>query len=194
METIMSVCLGIGLSAACGFRIFVPLLAMSIASLSGHLTLATGFDWIGTYPALITFSIATALEVAGYYIPWVDNFLDTLATPAAIIAGTVVSAALVTDMSPMLKWTLAIIGGGGAAGLVQGTTVVARAVSTAGSGGLANPLFATIELGSSIFTSIIALIAPLLIVILLVVAAFLVPKKLWARKGAAQPAPSPSPL
>src|SRR5215475_3116859 len=108
METLSSICLGIGLSAACGFRVFVPLLVMSIASLSGHLTLAPGFQWIGTYPALITFSVATAVEIAGYYVPWVDHLLDTISTPAAIIAGTIVTASLVTGLSPFMKWTLAI--------------------------------------------------------------------------------------
>jgi hypothetical protein len=141
---------------------------MSIASLAGHLTLAPGFQWIGSYPALITFSVATALEIAGYYIPWVDHALDTIATPAAIIAGTVVTASIVTGMSPMLKWTLAIIAGGGAAGLVQGTTVVTRAASTATTGGLANPLFATIELGGAAATSVAAIFAPALVAVLVV--------------------------
>jgi len=167
METLMSICLGIGLSAACGFRVFVPLLVMSIASLSGHLTLAHGFEWIGSYPALVTFSIATCLEVAGYYIPWVDHVLDTLATPAALIAGTVVTAAMVGDVSPFLKWTLAVIAGGGAAGLVQGTTVVARGTSTVTTGGLGNPLVATAELGGAVLTSILAILAPILLLVLL---------------------------
>ncbi len=79
MDTLSSICLGIGLSAACGFRVFVPLLFMSIASLTGHMTLSSGFDWIGTYPALAAFGVATVLEVAGYYIPWIDNLLDTIA-------------------------------------------------------------------------------------------------------------------
>src|SRR6266404_6194452 len=126
METVLSVCLGIGLSAACGFRVFVPLLVMSIAALSGHLTLAHGFEWIESYPALVAFSVATCLEVAGYYIPWVDHLLDTIATPAAIVAGTIITASMVTDMSPFLRWTLAAIAGGGAAGVVQGTTVLTR--------------------------------------------------------------------
>src|SRR6266404_582426 len=98
METLLSICVGIGLSAACGFRVFVPLLVMSIAALSGHLTLAHGFEWIGSYPALVAFAVATCLEIAGYYIPWVDNLLDTIATPAAIIAGTIITAAMVTDV------------------------------------------------------------------------------------------------
>src|SRR2546422_4079009 len=109
METLLSICLGIGLSAACGFRVFVPLLVMSIAALSGHLTLAHGFEWIGTYSALIAFAVATCLEIGGYYIPWLDNLLDTIASPAAIIAGTLITASLITGVSPFLKWTLAII-------------------------------------------------------------------------------------
>src|SRR5580765_3733740 len=160
MDTLTSIFLGIGLSAACGFRVFVPLLVMSVASISGHLTLAPGFQWIGTYPALICFSVATAVEIAGYYIPWVDHLLDTISTPAAIIAGTIITASLVTGMSPFMKWTLAIIAGGGAAGLVQGTTVVARGLSTASTGGLGNPFFATIELGGSLITSIVSVLIP----------------------------------
>src|SRR5438309_12026247 len=104
METLLSICLGIGLSAACGFRVFVPLLVMNIAALSGHLALAHGFEWIGSYPALVAFAVATGVEVAGYYIPWVDHFLDTIATPAAIIAGTLITASMATHLSPFLRW------------------------------------------------------------------------------------------
>jgi len=164
METVMSICLGIGLSAACGFRVFVPMLFMSIAALSGHLTLASGFQWIGTYPAVTAFGVATALEIGGYYVPWLDHLLDTMATPAAIVAGTVITAAMVTDTSPMLKWSLAVIAGGGAAGLVQGATVAARGVSTVTTAGLGNPIFASIELGGAVVTSVLAILTPILAV------------------------------
>jgi hypothetical protein len=189
MDTLLAICLGIGLSAACGFRVFVPLLVMSVASLSGHLTLAPGFQWIGTYPALVTFSAATVVEIGGYYIPWVDHLLDTMATPAAIVAGTVVTAAMVSNMSPMLKWTLAAIAGGGAAGLVQGTTVLARGVSTATTGGLGNPFFATIELGGAFFTSILALVAPLLAVGLIAVVLFVLGRKIMRKTRNTPPTP-----
>ena len=187
METLLAISLGIGLSAACGFRVFVPLLVMSVASLSGHLTLASGFQWIGTYPALITFSVATVVEIGGYYIPWVDHLLDTMATPAAIVAGTVITAAMVSNTSPMLKWTLAAIAGGGAAALVQGTTVLARGVSTATTGGLGNPFFATIELGGALFTSILALLVPLLAVGLIAVFLFVVGRKVVQKTARVQP-------
>lgn len=174
METLLAVCAGLGLSAACGFRVFVPLLVMSIAVHGGQLQVAPGFSWIGTTPALIAFSCATALEIGGYYIPWVDHFLDTVATPAAVIAGTIVTASMVTDVSPFLRWTLAAIAGGGAAAAVQGTTVLARAASTAATGGLGNPLIATMELGGALVTSVAWVLAPIVAVALVLgVIAFL---------------------
>ncbi|HWH72269.1 MAG TPA: DUF4126 domain-containing protein [Candidatus Sulfotelmatobacter sp.] len=187
MDTVLSICLGIGLSAACGFRVFVPMLVMSIAALSGHLTLAPGFAWIGTYPALITFAVATGLEIAGYYVPWVDHLLDTVATPAAIVAGTIITASMVTDMSPMMKWSLALIAGGGTAGLVQGSTVLVRAASSATTGGLANPLFATIELGGSVITSIAALLVPVLAAGLILGGLLVTSRMLWRKVRKPQP-------
>ena len=189
METLLSVCLGIGLSAACGFRIFVPLLVMSIASFSGHLHLAPGFAWIGTYPALISFSVATCLEIAGYYIPWVDHLLDTIATPAAVVAGTVITASLATDMSPLLRWTLAVIAGGGVAGAVQGVTVATRATSTLATAGLANPVVATAELAGSVATSILALLAPLVVAVLVLVLLAVFGRKLVSYFRRLQPVP-----
>jgi len=162
METLLSIAVGIGLSAACGFRVFVPLLAMNLASLSGQLHLSPGFAWIGSYYATVTFGTATVVEVLGYYIPWFDHVLDIVATPAAIIAGTITTASLVTDMSPFLKWTLALIAGGGIAGLVQGTTVAFRAKSSVSTAGMGNPLVSTLELVGSIITALLAILAPIL--------------------------------
>jgi hypothetical protein len=184
METLLSICVGIGLSAACGFRVFVPLLIVSIAAHSGHLTLDPGFTWMASYPAILAFGVATCLEIAAYYIPWVDNLMDSIATPAAIIAGTIITASFVTGMSPFLKWTLAVIAGGGAAGLVQGATVVTRGVSSAGTGGLANPVVATVELAGSVITSILAIVVPVLALLLLAVVLFFLGRKMLRRPRA----------
>src|SRR4030043_1259724 len=161
-ETLLGIAIGIGLSAACGFRVFVPLLVMNLTSLSGLLHLSSGFAWIGSYYATVTFGTATVVEVLGYYIPWFDHVLDIVATPAAIIAGTITPASLVTDMSPFLKWTLALIAGGGIAGLVQGTTVAFRAKSSVSTAGMGNPLVSTLELVGSIITSLLAILVPIL--------------------------------
>jgi hypothetical protein len=162
METLLGIAVGLGLSAACGFRVFVPLLVMNLASLSGQLHLTSGFAWIGSYYATVAFATATIVEVFGYYIPWFDHALDIAATPAAVIAGTLATASLVTDMSPFLKWTLALIAGGGIAGLVQGTTVTLRTTSLASTAGVGNPLVSTLELGGSIIFALLAVLVPIL--------------------------------
>ena len=179
METVLSICVGVGLSAACGFRVFVPLLFTSIAALAGHLTLATHFQWIGTYPALIAFSVATGLEITGYYVPWLDHLLDTVATPAAIVAGTILTASMITDVSPILRWSLAVIAGGGVAGVVQSGTVLTRAISTSSSGGLANPVVSTAELGLALLTSFLAIFVPVLAVAGVAVLIVLIGRKTW---------------
>jgi hypothetical protein len=161
MDTLLSVFLGIGLSAATGFRVFVPLLVMSIAALSGNLTLAPEFAWIGTVPALIVFAGATLIEIGGYLIPWLDNLLDAIATPTAVVAGVIVTASVITDMSPLLRWGLAIIAGGGAAAIVQSSTVLTRAASTGTTGGCANPAVAVVEAVGSALLSILAILVPL---------------------------------
>jgi hypothetical protein len=184
METILAICAGIGLSAACGFRVFVPLLVLSIGALSGHLHLSSEFAWIGSYPALITFALATLVEIAAYYVPWLDHVLDTITTPAAVIAGILVTVSIVDDMSPFMKWVLALIAGGGSAGLVQLSTVGLRGVSLGATGGIANPVVATAELGGSILTSIIAVLAPIFVVIALLAFAIFWYKKYSSRRSA----------
>src|ERR1043165_3613686 len=131
--------MGIGLSAACGFRVFVPLLCLRVAAHFQHLHLSPAFAWIGSTPAMIAFAVATAVEIAAYYIPWVDNLLDTIAVPVAAIAGIVATAAVVTDIDPFWKWTLAVVAGGGVATTTQLTTTKARATSSVTTGGLGNP-------------------------------------------------------
>lgn len=168
MEELLGLFIGIGLSATCGFRVFVPLFGMSIAHHAGALSFSSGFDWIGSWPATIAFGIAMVIEIAAYYIPWVDNLLDTIATPAAIVAGTIVTASMVGDVSPFLRWSLAIIAGGGIAAIVQGSSVLVRGTSTVSTAGLANPIVSTGELGASILGTLISIILPTVAVIIVV--------------------------
>jgi hypothetical protein len=165
----LSIVLGVALAAATGFRVFLPMLIVSGAAYTGHLHLDDSFAWLGTPSALIMLSVAAVAEVLAYYIPVVDNLLDTLATPAAFVAGTIVSAAVMIDAPPMVKWTAAAIAGGGIAGLTQGMTGILRAHSTVLTGGLGNPIIATAELGGAALISLVALAAPTIAIALVVV-------------------------
>ena len=162
MDTLLSIAVGIGLAAACGFRVFVPLLMLNVAALSGQLILPVGFAWMGSSYATIAFATATVAEILGYYIPWLDHVLDTIATPAAVIAGTVTTAAVITDVSPFLKWMMALIAGGGIAGLVQASTVALRAKSSLATAGAGNPIFSTLELAGAIITGLLAIFLPII--------------------------------
>ena len=170
----MAALIGLALSATCGFRVFVPLLAVCIATRAEktegetYVQLAENFSWLASDPAFVVFLVAAIFEIAGYYLPIIDNFLDTLATPAAVVAGTLITAAFLVDMEPWLQWVLGVVAGGGAAGAVQATTVVARAASTVTTGGLGNPVVATVETGYSFLGSLLAVvIAPLALAVLL---------------------------
>ena len=183
----LSIVLGVALAAATGFRVFLPMLIVSGAAYTGHLHLDDSFAWLGTVSALIMLSVAALAEVLAYYIPIVDSLLDTVATPAAFVAGTIVSAAVMIDAPPMLKWTAAVIAGGGVAGLTQGLTGILRAHSTALTGSLGNPVIATAELGSAALISFLALAAPVaaigLVVLFLVVAIRLLRRRFRGAKS-----------
>ena len=157
----LSVVAALGLAAACGFRVFVPMLVISVAGKAGMLELAEGFAWVGSTPALICFAVATGLEICAYYIPVVDNFLDTVSAPAAVVAGIVVAAAVIVDIDPWLKWTLALVAGGGAAAAVKLPMILTRGTSTATTAGTANPIVSTGELVAASGVSAAAVLAPI---------------------------------
>jgi hypothetical protein len=188
IDLALSVALGVGLAAATGLRLFLPMLVASAAAYTGHLPLSENFAWLGTLPALILLGVAAAVEILAYYIPGVDNLLDTLATPAAFVAGTVIAAAVMTDLPPMVKWAAAIIAGGGVAGVTQSVTALVRAKSTIFTGGLGNPAVATAEFGGSLLVSLLALAAPVLTLAAVVLLLWLALR--WLRRMSSTRQPS----
>lgn len=164
-----SVALGVGLAAACGLRVFLPLFVIGVAARQGYVTLSDGFAWLASRPALVALGTATVVEVAAYHVPFLDNLLDAIATPSAMVAGALATAAVLTDLPPHLKWTIAGIAGGGTAGLVQVATVLARVGSTTFTGGLGNLLLASLEMFGAVGTVIIAIALPFLCLLLVFV-------------------------
>jgi len=192
LELVTAVLIGIGLSAACGFRVFVPLLGASIAAHLGFLQLSPEFSWLGSTPALIALSLATLLEIGAYSVPFIDHLMDAVATPAAVIAGTLLMASLLGEASPFLKWSLAIIAGGGAAGLVQVGSVLARAGTTVLTGGLGNLAIAVLEFGGAVGMTLLALFVPFLAAVALIVVGVLMIRLLIRRRGAVEKLTTPS--
>ena len=170
--TILSIALGIGLAASAGFRVFLPLFALSLSVYFGLWPINDNWQWLASTPALIILGVATLVEITAYLIPYVDHLLDTLAVPLAGLAGTAVMASTTADLSPAVTWTLAIIAGGGAAAAIKGATATTRVASTATTGGLANPIVSAAETGTAVFMTVLSLFVPFAAVGLLLLIAF----------------------
>jgi hypothetical protein len=187
MESLLSIALGIGLAAAAGFRIFVPLLVAGLAARSGVIPLTDGFQWLASTPALLTLGTAAVFEVLAYYIPGLDHLLDLVAGPAAMGAGVVASASVMADIPQAVMWPVAIIAGGGIAGLTKGGTAILRAKSGVMTAGLANPIVATVETVGATGIAILAVAVPLLCLAAIVALLYWTTKKagrlLFGRSG-----------
>lgn len=173
-ETILSIFLGIGLAASVGFRVFVPLFALSLAAYFNLWELNESWQWIGSLAAVITLGVATIVEIFAYYIPYIDHLLDAIAIPLATIAGTAVMVSTVADLSPVITWTLAIIAGGGTAAAVSSSSGVTRLASTSTTGGLANPIVSSIETGASLVMSVISVFIPVLAFVFVLIILYIV--------------------
>ena len=189
--SLVGVALGIGLAAATGFRIFIPLLIAGLAARFEVLPLGESFQWLASTPALLTLGTAAVLETLAYYIPGVDHALDVLAGPATLLAGVVASAAVMTEIPPAVMWPVAVIAGGGAAGLTKGSTALLRAKSGVATGGLANPVVSTVETVSATGIAILAIAVPVLCFVAVVVLLWWVARKagrlLFGRRNQPQP-------
>lgn len=185
MNTLLAFFLGIGLAATCGFRVFVPLLGLSVAHHLGVVPLSPGFAWLGSWPATIAFGVATVIEIGAYYVPWLDHLLDVIATPAAVVAGAIVTVSVIGDLSPFVRWPLGVIAGGGVAGIVQGSSVLARGASTATTGGFGNPIVATGELVASIVGTIVSIVLPILAIVLVGLILFFVFRGIFRKRARA---------
>lgn len=162
LEIAISICLGIGLAAAVGFRIFLPLLILSLAGYYEVIPLNESWQWMGSLTTVITMGAATVVEIFGYYIPWLDNLLDAIALPLATLAGTAVMVATVSDLSPVITWSLAIIAGGGTAAAIKGNASAARLTSTTTTVGVANPILTTVETAIAAVMAFTSIFLPIL--------------------------------
>ena len=193
LDWITSACIGVGLAACCGFRVFVPLLIASVATKLEIIGVMDGFEWLSQWPALIGLSAATLFELGAYYIPWLDNVLDTLATPVSIAAGTLLSTSFLHIDSPILQWGMGLMLGGGSAGIVQAGTSLLRLGSTATTGGLGNPVVATGENIASFVFSILTVLLPLVaiivvgVVVVFVISQLAAKRKVWFTRASPKP-------
>lgn len=181
VEFLPALLLGIALSAASGFRVFIPLLLSNLASKAGLFTLASNFAWMSSHMATVILVIAVIFELAAYYIPFIDNMLDTIATPAAVLAGTLLTTSFLQIDDPILQWGLGLVAGGSVAGTIQAGTSLLRLGSSKFTGGLGNNFLATGENLISAGISLFSIWVPIFMGVMVLFLAFWIWKKLWRR-------------
>ncbi|SDL83522.1 DUF4126 domain-containing protein [Chryseobacterium taihuense] len=181
---LLSAFIGIGLAAATGFRVFLPMFAVSLASYFQWIPSLETFEWLSTLPALITTGIATLAEILAYYIPVVDNFLDTISVPMATLAGSVLFAGQFSDLGTLPQWGLALIAGGGTAATISSGFAGIRAASTATTAGLGNYVVGTTETAGAGIMAVLAMVAPFIAVVLAILCMILIVffgRKAWRK-------------
>jgi len=184
MEYLLSLFVGVGLAAATGFRVFLPIFFLSLGTYMGWIPANDSFAWIGTLPAVICAGTATLIEILAYYIPFVDNLLDTISVPLATVAGSILFASQFTEVNDWTQWSLALIAGGGTAATISSALAGTRAASSGTTGGIGNPVISTVETVGSTIMSILAVFLPILAIVLVVVFFYLIikyGKKLWSK-------------
>ena len=186
MELFLAFSLGLGLAAASGFRVFLPPFLYGLAIRFDYTPLDIpvqgASEWMSSDVGLILLGSAMVLEILAYYIPWLDNLMDTIASPAAMISGIVMLSSTLVETDPFVQWSLSIIIGGGVSGTIQIGTVSIRALSTMTTGGIANPLISTVEAGACAVCTILAILLPLLALIFSLIALIFSVKYILNRK------------
>ena len=169
VELVVGICAGISLSAACGFRVFLPLLAVSIAAHFFGFKVNADFEWIGSWTSIVSLATATIVEIVAYYLPFVDSLLDFINVPLAFVAGAVVMSGVLPDVHPYLKWSIAGLLGSSAAGLTQLATTIIRGASTATTAGAGNNVVSSSEDVCATFFSLGAILFPLIAIVVVTI-------------------------
>ena len=181
MEWMIGCVVGVGLAAAAGFRLFVPLLGLSLAYTLDWMEPSAAFHWLDSWIAVTALGVATVVEIGAFYVPWLDHLLDVAVAPLSVVAGTLLMASSMGDSSPALQWGLSIVAGGGVAAAVQAGTTATRGVSGVTTAGLANPLVSTFELLASVAMTLLALLVPVLALALFAVLVVLL-YRIWSKR------------
>lgn len=183
IETVSATALGIALAASCGFRVFVPMLVAGLASRFHVFNFSESFAWLSSTPALIALGAATVAEISAYYVPFIDNALDTISAPLAAVAGTLLATSVIPIENEWMKWIIGIVAGGGGAGLISSGTGLLRLFSSKATLGTGNAVVSTGENTAAIGGSVLAFVIPIVMAVLFVLFFFWIIKKIYRKFG-----------
>ena len=174
MGEIQSVFSAFGLSASAGLNAYIPLLVIALSArfFPQYITLSEPFDLIASTPAIVVLVVLLIIEVLADKVPAIDHLNDIIGMFVRPVAGAVLFAAS-TQTVTFLNPTVALILGFFVAGATHGVKATTRPMITASTGGVGNPVVSTLEDIAALVTTLVALLAPLLIALAMIVFAVL---------------------
>jgi hypothetical protein len=172
-----------GLAAAAGLNAYIPFLLVALLTrYTDLITLPASYQWIESWWAIGIATVLLLLEVVLDKIPAVDSVNDAIQTfirptMAGLISAATVSAAALDNSSwvtehPWVTIVLGIV----VAGLVHTGKAAARPVINATTAGVGAPVVSTVEDGTSLSLSLVAVFLPALVILAL---ALLAAAMLW---------------
>lgn len=189
-HAVTAVALAIALAGCAGLRALLPIFATGLGVRAGLLDMGKQFAFLASDWALLTFGLASLVEMIGDKIPVVDHALDTVHTLLRPLSGSLLAAAALSSVSePATAAALGIILGAPTALVPHATRSAVRVTSTATTAGMANPLLSFIEDLLSFGLLALTVLAPLLAAVGMIALAVFVLKRVFRRrpKPAAQP-------
>ena len=177
-----------GLALPAGLNAYIPLLAVALADrYTGLIQLDHPYDVLSNPWTMAIIAVLLTIEVVADKIPIVDHVNDLIQSMIRPASGAVLLMAA-TEATRSINPILAMLVGLCLAGGVHATKTTFRPLVTATTGGLGNPFVSALEDGAAIGLTVVALVAPILIAIVLVV--LVVGVALYARRRLTRNAPA----
>ena len=171
-----------GLSGAAGLNPWLPLFTSALLARLDVVELAAPFDTLSSTLGLVLLGALTAADFVGDKIPLVDHVLHLAGTVVAPVSGAILFAGE-TGLETDLPTLVAVLLGGATAGSIHAGGGAVRPVSTATTGGIANPLLSLGEDLTSLLLVVAAFVLPLVALLLVLALAARVPARPPARGG-----------
>ena len=178
-HVVFVILMAVSLSACAGLRAFLPPLAVPLLALSGYVTLAPQFAWMGRWEVALVFGLAVLIELAADKYPGVDNLLDAAGIVIKPLMGALLASSIITGLDPLLALAVGIILGGGLAGAVHLGKAKLRLLSTSFTGGLANPIISFIEDALAVVWTLIAAWLPVITGVAALLGVLWIARLLW---------------
>lgn len=164
MNAMLNLSAAFGLSAAAGLNAYIPLLLVSILARAGLVHLGAPYDVMGQTWCVVLLAVLCVVELIVDKVPGADHVNDVIQSFVRPTAGAILFASQTGTMTGVHPGVWIVIGLL-FSGMVHGTKMAVRPVVNLTTGGIGAPVVSTLEDLMSTVISLVAIFAPILVVV-----------------------------